>query len=99
MGCTGLDPPLKGGPGRFDVPPGRAALAAGAAGWMADALASSARRRLQKGHVTRRARWESSEIARCTQKGHGKEAQSLRQCCSSAIVVRLLSVLILCKGR
>ena len=30
MGCTGLDPPLKGGPGRFDVPPGRAALAAGA---------------------------------------------------------------------
>ena len=32
------------------MPPGRAALAAGAAGWMADALASSARRRLQKGH-------------------------------------------------
>ena len=25
LGCTGLDPPLKGGPGRFDVPPGRAA--------------------------------------------------------------------------
>ena len=32
-----------------------------------------------------RARWGSSEIARCTQKGHGKEAQSLRQNCSSAI--------------
>ena len=47
LGCTGLDPPLKGGPGRFDVPPGRAALAAGAAGWMADARAKTAAHVLQ----------------------------------------------------
>ena len=26
-----------------------------------------------------------TQATRCTQKGHGKEAQSLRQCCSSAI--------------
>ena len=59
----------------------------GRGGWGAgaDAREASARRRLQKGHVTRRAQWESSEIARCTQKGHGLFAQSLRQCCSSAI--------------
>ena len=59
----------------------------GRGGWGAgaDAREASARRRLQKGHVTRRARWESSEIARCTQKGHGLFAQSLRQYCLSAI--------------
>ena len=30
-------------------------------------------------------RWDCFQATRCTQKGHGKEAQSLRQNCSSAI--------------
>ena len=38
-----------------------------------------------KGRVGRRAHWMPCQTPRCTQKGHGFLAQSLRQCCSSAI--------------
>ena len=54
----------------------------GTGAWGRDGSSSKERVRCS---LDGRARWESSEIARCTQKGHGKEAQSLRQNCSSAI--------------